>query len=102
MKSLIKGCANSAFTWSMPRSLCIGAVCHHQENTLLAQLRETAEIRHLAVNRGIVQLKVTSMNNGAHRGINSQTYSIRNTVVHTNKVYVETACSNSISLHDSP
>ena len=98
MKGLFKGSTNSAFTRSMTEALSIGTVCHHNQYTLVAQIGKTSEVSHLPINWSIVQLKVTSVNDGTYRGSNSQTHSIRNTVVHANKIHVKGARLDTIPL----
>ena len=101
MEGLIKGRPYGTLARSVPCTLRVGAVRHHQQHALVAQIRETAEICHLAINRGIIQLKVAGMDNRPHRRSNRQPHCIRDTVIHPDKIHMKTACLDGITLHDS-
>ena len=99
MESLVKRCSDCAFTRRMSGSFRIGGIGHHQENPFVPQLRETAEIRHLAVNRRVVELEVTRMDNHAHRCLDGKPHRIGNGMVHTDKAHAETAHIDNVPLH---
>ena len=99
MESLVKGRSDRAFARRMASPFRIGGIGHHQKNPFVPKLRETAEIRHLAVNRRVVELEVTRMDNHAHRRLDGKPHCIGNGMVHTDKAHAETTHIDNVPLH---
>ena len=100
MESLVKSCSYSALARRMTGTLRIRRIGHHDQHAFIAEVRETPKIRHLAINRRIIQFKVTGMYNHAYRRFNRQAYCIRNRMINADKPDTETADIDNISLHD--
>ena len=50
----------------MPLTLRIRAVRKEKQNPLVAKIGEAAEIRHLSIDRRIVELEIACVNNHTH------------------------------------
>ena len=84
----------------MALALRVRRVRHHHEHALVAELAEAAEIRHLAVNRRIVELEVARMHDHAERCLDGEADRIWNRMIHTDETDAEAADIDDVALHD--
>ena len=100
VESLVKGSPHRALAHGVAFALSVGAVCHHHQHALVAQLCEAAEVCHLAIYRRIIQLEVTGMDNHAHGSLDGEAYGIRNGMIDTDEAHAETTNVDDVPLHD--
>ena len=100
VERLVERRTDRALARRMALALRVRRVSHHHEHALVAELRETAEIRHLAVNRRIVELEVARMHDHAERCLDGEADRIWNRMVHTDETDAEAADIDDVALHD--
>ena len=99
MKRLVKRRTDCTLTRCMSLALCIRAVCEEEQNPLVAKLGEAAEIRHLPIDRRIVELEVTRVDDHAHGGLDREPNRIGDRVIHADKADTEAADIDDIPRH---
>ena len=84
----IQGFGHNIFAGGVALALHIGGIRQQSQNPIVAQLSQPGQVHH-AISGGGVDLKVTGHNDGAHRGLNGESYGIGNGVVHMDEFYGE-------------
>ena len=100
-KFLIKGFAYHLLAGSKARALGISAVCQKAQYATIAVFSKFIKLHHLSINRSMVNLKVTCMDNHTDRRSDGDSNSIRDAVIYTDKVKLEGTCADFIARLDS-
>ena len=99
VERLVKSCTDRALRRRMAFALRIRRIGHEHEDAAVAEVREAAEVRHLAVNWRVVELEVTRVHNHADRRLDGKAHSIRNRVIDADEADAEAADVDDIALH---
>ena len=86
---------------SVAGTLGIGGVAHKSQNALCAQFREALQVDGVAVDRCVVDLEITGVDDGSRGGSDRQRRGVHYTVVGLNELDVKFAqCHNIAEGHD--
>ena len=94
---VIKGFTYHFFAGSKARSLCIGAIGQQGQHTTVTIFGKFIEFCNLSIHGGMVNFKVTRMNNRTNGSINSNCYSVGNAVIYADKIELKGSSGNFIA-----
>ena len=100
VESAVKCRTDRALRRRMALALRIRRIRHEHEDTAVAEVGEAAEVRHLAVNRRVVELEVARVHDHADRRLDGESDGIRNRVVDADEADAEAADVDDVALHD--
>ena len=72
-------------------TLRVGGVAQQSQHALLAVLRQSSKVGGAAGQRGVVDLEVAGLDDGAGRAVDGESYRVRDGVVHMDRLHGEAA-----------
>jgi len=101
MENGVKNAAQSPLGWCKAGSFGVSAVAQQSQYAFFPDFCKTLQIYGITEYRCIIHFKVPCMNNGARRGVNSESCRIHNTVVCLNEFNPELAQINGLAEFDN-
>ena len=94
LKELIKAVDHARFRGAVAGTLHVRGVRQQREHALVAELAETRQVDHAALNGREVDLEVTRVDDGADRRFDRQRNGIGNAVVRMDELHLEAPSLN--------
>ena len=82
------------------RALRVGGVAQQSQHTALPVLGQGGQVGHTAGQRGVVDLKVAGLDDGTGGAVDSKSHSIRDGVVHMDRLHGKAAQLDLLTGHD--
>ena len=100
-KNEVKGATHGLLGHGKARADCVGRIAENCEHAALSELRHALQIRRLAEDRRVIDLKVTRVEDDARRAEDCEGGAVRNRVVGLDEFDIEVAEGDGIAvLHD--
>ena len=100
VESAVKCRTDRTLRRRMALALRIRRIRHEHEDAAVAEVGEAAEVRHLAVNRRVVELEVARVHDHADRRLDGEADGVRDRVIDADEADTEAADIDDVALHD--
>ena len=87
----VEGLAHDGLAHGIPGPLHVSGVRQQGQDPLLPQLAEAAQINHVPINGGGVNLEVAGVDEHAHAGVDGESHGVSDGVVDVDELHVELA-----------